>query len=224
MIFSIHKSPVSGRNIECPKNNTIENLLLDKFFSGFFIFLATLLLLFSSELHCIAQQIKNVEKFDSALVYAHSPRTASFYSAVLPGLGQAYNKKYWKIPVVYSGLITFAYFINYNNTYYTKFKKAYIYRKDGDPSTYADNFPYGGSNASIFTDDELKSAMDYHRRYRDLSALMFAGFYLLNIIDATVDAYLFDYDVDQNLSLNIKPAVFNSPYSVNFGVSCSVRF
>jgi hypothetical protein len=223
MVLSIKKNPGLCRNIEYPQNIVIEQSRLNNIFSRVLILFPTLFLISISSPSCFGQETKNVEKYDSAFVYAHSPRTASFYSAVLPGLGQAYNKKYWKIPIVYAGLITSAYFIAYNNKYYKDFKKAYIYRTDGDPNTSAE-FIYFGTNTSIYADNSLKGAMDSYRRYRDMSALILGGVYLLNIIDATVDAYLFDYDVDQNLSLNIRPAVFNSPYSVNFGVSCTFRF
>jgi hypothetical protein len=223
MVFSIKNILGHNQKITYYKSVVIEQLFLNKTVSRIVFFFTTLLLIIISSLGCIAQETKNVEKNDSILFYTHSPRTASFYSAILPGLGQAYNKKYWKIPIVYAGLICSAYFIVYNNSYYAKFKKDYIYRTDGDPNTNAD-FNYFGTNTSIAPDNELKSFMDDYRRYRDMSALIFGGVYLLNIIDATVDAYLFDYDVDQNLSLNIRPAVFNSPYSVNFGVSCSIRF
>lgn len=224
MVFSIKNSLGHNQNIIYHKNIVVEQFFLNKNVLRIVFFFTILLLITISSLCCTAQETKNVEKNDSILFYTHSPRTASFYSAILPGLGQAYNKKYWKIPIVYAGLICSAYFIVYNNSYYTKFKKDYIYRTDGDPNTNAD-FNYFGTNTSNFPDpNELKSAMDGYRRYRDMSALIFGGVYLLNIIDATVDAYLFDYDVDQNLSLNIRPAVFNSPYSVNFGVSCSIRF
>jgi hypothetical protein len=224
MVLSIKKKTGTCRNIEYPKNIVIEHSRLNNMFSRVLIFFSTLFLISIFSPTCFGQETKNIEKYDSALVYAHSPRTASFYSAVLPGLGQAYNKKYWKMPIVYAGLITSAYFIYYNNDYYKKFKKAYIYRTDGDPSTNAE-FYYFGTYTSNFPDaNELKGAMGSYRRYRDMSALILGGVYLLNIIDATVDAYLFDYDVDQNLSLNIRPAVFNSPYSVNFGISCTLRF
>jgi hypothetical protein len=222
MVFFVNNSPYIGRPLDYSKKWFTEHFLFNL---ALFLFIITFLFHIDSA-NCYAQKDTIIEKYDSALYYSHSPRTASFYSTILPGLGQAYNKKYWKIPIVYAGMITLAYFVNYNNNYYTKFKKAYIYKVDGDPNTNAD-FDYFGVNTSTISVENaniLIDRMDFHRRFRDMSAIGLAGFYLLNIIDATVDAYLFDYDVDQNLSLNIRPAVLNSPYSVNFGVTCSLRF
>jgi len=175
---------------------------------------------------CYAQKLTGVTPYDTSKALIHSPRKASFYSAVLPGLGQVYNKKYWKVPIIYAGIYALIYSINFNNKYYSKFKKAYIYRIDNDPNTNAE-FDYFGQNTSIISSNDnyrLLDFMDYYKRYRDLSILGLAGLYVLNIIDATVDAYLFDYDVSQDLSIKIKPTLINSPNSVNVGLSCSLRF
>jgi hypothetical protein len=176
-----------------------------------------------TEFRCSAQEIKGVEKYDTSLMIVHSPKMASFYSAVIPGLGQIYNRKYWKVPILYAGIGTLIYFISDNHSYYQKFKKCYIAHTDGDPETNAD-FNYYGTNTKDAPNEKLKSAMDYYRRYRDMSVLGLAGLYLANIIDATVDAYFFDYDVSQDLTLHIKPTVINSAFSYNFGISCSFRF
>lgn len=118
-------------------------------------------------------------------------------SACLPGLGQAYNKKYWKIPVIYAGLGTFGYFATSLNSNYKKFKNAYIFRYDNDPNT-TDLY-------ATLSDAQLKDAQNYYRRYRDLNIIFIAALYTLNIIDANVDANMFTFDVSDNLSMNFEP-------------------
>jgi hypothetical protein len=172
---------------------------------------------------CNAQRLKGVTPYDTTLANYHSPRKASFYSAVLPGLGQIYNKKYWKVPIIYGGIYVFIYYINYNNNFYSQFKKAYIYRNDKDPNTTGD-FYYGKTWTGKLQPNQLLDGMDFHKRNRDLCILGLAGIYVLNIIDATVDAYLFDYEVSQDLSLKVEPVIINTPNSVNLGLSCSLRF
>ena len=116
------------------------------------------------------------------------------------------------------------YAIDFNNTYYTKFKKAYIYRTDGDPNTSAEFNYFGVNTKNLNNENQLLEVMDFHKRNRDLCILGLAGFYILNIIDATVDAYLFDYDVTQNLSLHVEPGIINTQKSYGIGLTCSLRF
>ena len=122
------------------------------------------------------------------------------FSAVLPGSGQAYNKKYWKIPVVYAGFGLMYYYINSNNLEYQKFKNAYTYKSSSTPdpalyNSYVDKYPL----------TSLQDGKEYYRRNRDLSIILCSFWYLLNITDAAVDAYLFDYDISPDLSLRISP-------------------
>ena len=124
------------------------------------------------------------------------PEKAAVYSAIIPGLGQAYNKKYWKIPVIYSGLITSAYYIQTSNESYTLYKNVYLSRISGENS---DQFQGQYSNTDLIT------LTNFHRRNREISILCFIGTYLLNIIDASVSAHLFNYDISDDLSLNIQP-------------------
>ena len=132
----------------------------------------------------------------------HSPGKAALFSAVLPGFGQLYNKKYWKIPVIYAGFGTLIYFIVFNNNEYQRYRTAFILRNDNDPLTH-DEFE------GKLTPDELKYLKDEYRRYRDLNIIMTAGLYALNIIDANVDAHFFDYDISPDLSLKLEPAVID---------------
>ncbi len=122
----------------------------------------------------------------------HSPKKASIYAAVLPGLGQLYNRKYWKIPIVYASLGVSTYFMLENRKQMrklnTQFRAAYAINKD------------------TTLDANLLFKRDEYRRFRDLSILAMTGFYALQIIDATVDAHFFKLDIDQSLEASIRPS------------------
>jgi hypothetical protein len=141
-------------------------------------------------------------------VVLHSPKKASLYSTMCPGLGQAYNKKYWKIPVLYAGFAGFGYLIYNNQKDYIRYRTAYRQRLDGDPAT-IDEFAY-----TIKSADQLLGAVRTLHRWRDLSIFGTAMLYLMNIVDASVDAHLFSFDVSDDLSLNYQP-VFISTASIN---------
>ena len=127
------------------------------------------------------------------------PKKASLYSAIIPGAGQFYTKKYWKIPVIYAGLVTSAYYIHENNNSYQLYKKSYLNRLEND--NYDEFY-------ETYSDTDLKNLSDYYRRNREISILCFVGTYLLNIIDASVSAHLFDYDVSDDLSFQFQPIYF----------------
>jgi hypothetical protein len=135
--------------------------------------------------------------------YVHSPHKATIFSAVLPGLGQFYNKKYWKIPIVYTGIGVIGYFALENRSEYRKANEAYIYVFNNE--TYEiDNDLINRYNSDK---NVLREIRDYYRRNMELSYIFLALWYGLNIIDATVDAHLFNYDVGDNLSLQIEPTL-----------------
>jgi hypothetical protein len=136
----------------------------------------------------------------------HSISRAALYSAALPGLGQAYNKKYWKIPIIYAGFGAFTYFIVTNNQEYTQFKEAYLYKANGD-TTFTDN-PY----VTKYNQTQLQEAMDYYRRNRDLSIILGTLWYALNILEAYVDAHFFDYDISEDISMRVSPAAVGLPW------------
>lgn len=133
-------------------------------------------------------------------VTEHSPKTALLRSLALPGLGQAYNKKYWKIPIVYAALGTSVYFIVDNNRQYNEFKDAYLIRNDGD-STTSDKYPQ-------YSNDNLITLIDFYRRSRDLSVVLTAGIYLINVLDAMVDAHLYEFDVSDELTIRVRPEIY----------------
>ena len=127
----------------------------------------------------------------------HDPTKAALLSAAIPGLGQAYNKKYWKIPIVWAGLGTFAYFIKWNDERYQYYRRQLIYEVEGDL-----DYP----NETELDQATLTSARDTYRRSRDQLAIYGILFYLIQIVDANVDAHLIEFDVNQDLSVRLEPA------------------
>lgn len=153
---------------------------------------------------------------DTSKTKKHSPQTAALMSACLPGLGQVYNRKYRKVPVVYAGVGLVSYFIISNSKNLKLYNTAYKARIDNDPAT-TDGYPK-------YSDESLKQRRDFYRRNTELSVIAATAVYLLNILDATVDAHLFDFDIDDNLSMKIKPGIYTKPdYSVT-GLTLSFTF
>jgi len=143
-----------------------------------------------------------------------SPRTATIRSAILPGWGQAYNKKYWKIPIIYAALGTTTYLFFYNLNTYKELKQSYIYKTDTIPINNTALIPpeYKNLNAN-----SLRIYRDEYRKNVDYSVLFFLIFWGLNVVDATVDAHLKAFDVSDNLSLRINPGY--SPLANTNGIS-----
>ncbi len=173
-----------------------------------------------------AQYVPDYRFPDSIFVKAHSPNKATFYSAILPGLGQIYNQKYWKVPIIYAALGGFIYYANYNNFVYNKYKDAYNIQLRIDNGEVGLEPEYPGASA-----DNLKRQKDMWRRYRDMTFIGIGLLYVLQILDADVDAHLFDYDMSEDLSMRVEPVLLNSNtynyktgLSTTFGLRCSVRF
>jgi hypothetical protein len=133
---------------------------------------------------------------ETIMAKRHSPRTASIRSAILPGLGQVYNKKYWKVPIIYGGFAVAGWYLRDNLQSIERYKNAIIAENDGDPNTV---------NDTGFNQDQLFKLVDRHKSWRDLSYIALAAIYILNIVDASVDAHLFYFDVSPDLSLGIDP-------------------
>jgi len=143
-----------------------------------------------------------------------TPAKAAFYSAILPGLGQAYNKKYWKIPIVYGAIGTSLYFYIDSSNKYNQYRDAYKRRLEG----------YTDDEFNYYNDEQLISAQKFYQRNKDFSALFVVGFYVLNIVDANVDAALIQFNVNENLS--VKPDVYMNDvtYRANFGLTLNYNF
>jgi hypothetical protein len=127
---------------------------------------------------------------------------AARLSAIVPGLGQAYNKKYWKVPIVYAGAAVITYFAIINSQDYKTFKEAYNVRKSGGVDQYK----------NIYSTEQLALIRDDARRYRDMSIAFGIGLYALNVIDAYVDRHLMEFDVSDELSMKVRPFLYTANY------------
>ncbi len=188
------------------------------------------------------------ESIDTTLsIYKHSPAKAAFLSAVVPGLGQIYNGKglFWRLPILYAGIATEVYVISFMNKEYQLYHSAYVnytnYINDlnGNYNSYAaGNYaraisilsgvvpPYDiqeGASSIPYIISGLKGLNDYYKQYLDLNVIIMAGIYFLNIIDATVTAYFFDYNISDDLSLRIRPTLLDNSLSAfgTFGLKLS---
>ncbi|MBP0904367.1 DUF5683 domain-containing protein [Mariniflexile gromovii] len=154
-----------------------------------------------------------------------SPAKAAFYSAVLPGLGQAYNKRYWKIPLVYGGLATGIYFYSTNNKEYNRYRDAYKSRLAGLTT---DEFYYDAEGVQLTTPrvstDGLQRGQKFYKKNKEISLLVTLGIYALNIIDANVDAHLMQFNVDENLSLAPHYRINEIDATSNLGLTLNFKF
>lgn len=141
-----------------------------------------------------------------------TPAKAAFFSAVLPGLGQAYNKKYWKIPLVYGALGTSIYFYVDNNKKYHQYRDAYKSRLEG----------YFTDDLAFLDNNRLIAGQKFYQRNRDLSALVTLAFYALNILDANVDAALIQFNVDENLS--VRPVLYPNDVTLKTNVGLTFNY
>ena len=166
----------------------------------------------------IAQQDEPIQTEEDTIVEnfnGHSPKKAAWMSALLPGLGQIYNDKIWKVPIIYGLTGVVYYFYDMNADLYQEYKQAYNDFNNGIIEEYK----------GYDEEQELRSAKEYYRRNRDLNIILFGAIYLANILDASVDAHLYNFDISKDLSLEIKPTNINQ----NFGhpipaISCSFYF
>ena len=165
-----------------------------------------------------SQKIEAVIKKSDTLVIKDidplRPTKASFYSALLPGLGQAYNKKYWKLPIVYGAIGTSLYFYINNNKKYNNYRDAYKRRLQG----------FNDDEYQYLDDSRLIQAQRFYQRNRDLSLLVTVAFYVLNIVDANIDAHLAQFNVNDKLSF--QPEVYPNEinYKLNMGISLNYKF
>ncbi|WP_152541889.1 DUF5683 domain-containing protein [Saccharicrinis fermentans] len=173
------------------------------------------------------------------VVKTHSPHKATFYSAILPGLGQAYNKKYWKIPILYAGIGGVIYGLDFNSSNYKKYRRAYrdyLLQDPGNQSYLNDNVRPRSTSLEEFKElletdssyaDWFESALenkrDYYKKYRDLSYVGLALVYVLNLVDASVDAHFKTFDVSNDLSMHIEPTT-TPMYGGYNSIGMQIRF
>ena len=163
------------------------------------------------------------------------PQRALWLAMVIPGGGQIYNRKYWKLPLVYGGFVGCIYAMRWNNMMYKDYAQAYLDIMDDDPGTASYNkFLHLGRQITSANEERYKTIFkkrkDRYRRWRDLSFFVMVGVYAVSVIDAYVDAELSAFDISKDLSLKVRPTVIGSGASANpltatsLGVNCSIEF
>ena len=163
------------------------------------------------------------------------PKRALWLALVFPGGGQIYNRKYWKLPLIYGGFMGCLYAMNWNNNMYKDYSQAYLDIMDNDPNTASFNsYLHLGAKITSANEDRykqiFKSRKDKYRRWRDLSFFVMVGVYALSVIDAYVDAELSVFDISKDLSLKVEPTIMNNSLSNNpiqagaLGLNCSLNF
>ena len=194
------------------------------------------------ELKKIEQPASIVVKTDSVppvqdinkKIFIPNPTKATWLAVVFPGGGQIYNRKYWKLPIIYGGFAGCAYALSWNGKMYKDYSQAYLDIMDSNPNTksYEDLLPPNATYNEEQLKNTLKRRKDMFRRYRDLSIFAFIGVYLISIIDAYVDAELSNFDITPDLSMKVEPAVIDnnnqfrssSLKSKSVGLQCVLRF
>jgi hypothetical protein len=163
----------------------------------------------------LGSALKNREKKEKQedAILPKDPKKATLLSAMLPGAGQVYNDKSWKVPILYAGILTDLYFVNYNNRRYVSFRDALFALDKGEPN----QFPSLNRAA-------LVRNVDYWRQNRDLTVLLLLGIYALNLVDANVDAHLSGFDISEDLALQVAPQLGTVSASNSMGVSLTLRF
>ena len=164
-----------------------------------------------------------------------NPQKSLWLSLIIPGAGQIYNRKYWKLPLVYGGFVGCAYALTWNGKMYKDYSQAYqdIMSNNPNNDSYLDFLGPGATHESVkarlsYYQDLFKSRKDTYRRQRDLSIFAFIGVYVLSVIDAYVDAELSNFDITEDLSMKVEPTTFNGTYhkykTEGVGLKCSFNF
>ena len=163
-------------------------------------------------------------------IWIPNPTKATWLALVIPGGGQIYNRKYWKLPIFYGGFAGCAYALTWNSKMYKDYSTAYKDAMNGNmqSSSITDLLPPGYKISETQLKELLRKRKDTYRRYRDLSIFAFIGVYLLSVIDAYVDAELSNFDITPDLSMKVEPAVIdnriNNSSNRSVGLQCSFRF
>ena len=189
----------------------------------------------TDEVSIMIDSTKQVKMPRNWSTWKPNPQRALWLALVLPGAGQIYNRKYWKLPIFYGGFMGCIYALSWNNMMYKDYSQAYLDIMDTDPSTNSYNkFLHLGvqiteSNEARFK-EIFKNRKDKYRRWRDMSIFVMIGVYALSVIDAYVDAELSEFDISKDLSLEVRPTVISnhgggSPLQAqSVGLSCFLNF
>ena len=172
---------------------------------------------------------------DSSKVFVPDPMKSVWFSALMPGAGQIYNRKYWKLPIIVGGFMGLAYGISFNSRYFTDYSNAYrdAYSNDPNANSYINFLPYSYRNNKEWIEknkewirSSLKSKKDYYRRNRDLCIVGMLAVYGLAMIDAYVDAQLYTFDISPDVSMKLSPAVLEPTVKTPavVGLQCSLVF
>ena len=168
-----------------------------------------------------AVDIRKIEKRDWT-TWTPNPNRALWLALVIPGGGQIYNRKYWKLPIIYGGMMGCIYALTWNNMMYRDYSQAYLDIMDSDPTTQSYNkFLHLGATITAANEERyktlFKSRKDKYRRWRDMSMFCLIGVYALSVIDAYVDAELSEFDISKDLSLKVAPTVIPGGSSFSSG-------
>lgn len=186
----------------------------------------------------IIQDTLSIKKKKDWNTWRPETKRALWLSLVLPGAGQIYNRKYWKLPIIYGGFVGCAYALRWNNMMYKDYSQAYMDLMDDDPNTQSYNkFLYLGnqidSSNKEYYQKLFKNRKDRYRKWRDMSVFAMVGVYLISVVDAYVDASLSEFDISKDLSMKVSPAVikekrewasYNPVNSSAIGLQCSLIF
>ena len=189
----------------------------------------------SSNLAKLNQSLRPVKKKRDWSTWHPDAKRAMWMALVLPGAGQIYNRKYWKLPIIYGGFVGCAYAITWNNQMYHDYSQAYLDIMDDDPNTQSYNqFLHLGATIDASNIDRYKEIFrkrkDKFRRWRDMGVFVMIGVYAFSVIDAYVDASLSEFDISDDLTLRVEPTVMNdkrtnNPFkSTSLGLQCSLKF
>lgn len=183
----------------------------------------------------VMQQDREIKAKRDWSKWSPNPQRALWLALVLPGAGQIYNRKYWKLPIFYGGFMGCIYALAWNNMMYKDYSQAYLDIMDNDPGTASYNkflhlgVKIDGSNMERYK-QIFKSRKDKYRRWRDMSIIAMVAVYALSVLDAYVDAELSEFDISKDLSLRVTPTIMNNQsqnrswQAQTLGVSCSLNF
>ena len=181
-----------------------------------------------------APSARRQQRLQKIATFTPDPGKATWAGIVFPGGGQIYNHKYWKLPIVYGGFLGCAYALNWNNQMYSDYSQGYLDLMDDDPGTasYEDFLPprYNVEANRDYLERVFKNRKDNYRRQRDLSIFCFIGVYLISVIDAYVDAELSNFDISEDLTVQVRPSIIDhqrhaTPRNTqSYGLQCSFSF
>ncbi len=189
----------------------------------------------SVQLAKLNQSLQPVKKKRDWATWRPDTKRAMWLALVLPGAGQIYNRKYWKLPIIYGGFVGCAYAITWNNQMYHDYSQAYMDIMDDDPNTQSYNqFLHLGATIDASNIERYKEIFrkrkDKYRRWRDMGTFVMIGIYAFSVIDAYVDASLSEFDISDDLTLRVEPTMLNDKRYNNplrsgaLGVQCSLTF